>query len=50
MLSPPLTRTWRFVKGIGTAAAQAGGGGAGDEPLGGLRGAVMFSGQPLAGA
>lgn len=26
MLSPPLTRTWRFVKGIGTAAAQAGGG------------------------
>lgn len=22
MLSPPLTRTWRFVKGIGTAVAQ----------------------------
>lgn len=25
MLSPPLARTWRFVKGIGTAAAEAGG-------------------------
>lgn len=32
MLSPRLTRTWRFVKGIGTAAAQAGG--AREEPLG----------------
>ena len=32
MLSPRLTRTWRFVKGIGTAAAQAGG--TREEPLG----------------
>ena len=32
MLSPRLTRTWRFVKGIGTAAAQAGG--AREEPPG----------------
>lgn len=47
MLSPPLTRTWRFVKDVGTAAAQAG---AGDKPLGACGEGSVLGGWPLVGA
>lgn len=46
MLSPRLTRTWRFVKGIGTAAAQTE---AREEPLG-LVEIVSFKRPALADA